>query len=74
MIPIWCIYLPRNLQLKQIYRIELMRSMYKDRLQRSRYALHAIATYFSLLLLPGGSLLLIALIASRHRPSTKVHA
>jgi hypothetical protein len=54
-----------------------MQSMYKDRLESVRYALHAIAPYFSLFLLPpgpGGSLLLIALIASRHRPSTKVHA
>jgi len=50
-----------------------MQSMFKDRLQSMRYALQAIAPYFSLFLLPGGSLLFIALIASRHRPSTKVH-
>jgi len=48
-----------------------MQSILQDWLRRMRYTLQAIAPYLSLFLLPGGSLLFIALIASKHRPTTK---
>ncbi len=49
-----------------------MQSILQVWMRRMRYALQAIAPYLSLLLLPGGSLILIALIASKHRPTTKL--
>ncbi len=49
-----------------------MQSILQDCLRRMRYALQAIAPYLSLLLLPGGSLIFIALMASKHRPTSQL--
>jgi len=49
-----------------------MKSMFQRGLRRLRYFLQTIAPYVSVLQMPGGSLMFVALIASRHRPTPKV--
>lgn len=50
-----------------------MRTTLKDWFRRARHTLQAIAPYLTLILLPGGSLIFVAVMASRHRQTTKVH-
>jgi len=49
-----------------------MKTILNSWLRRVRRALHEIAPYMALFLMPGGSLMVLALLASRYRLPTTV--